>query len=95
MKHRLAIVVGSTRPGRVGPIFAEWLETAARALRLDLEQATRDLLAQADGETAGALTEIILAHSEQQNIADRLWVAKTGFDPDPAGLLSLETYLYD
>lgn len=31
MKHRLAIVVGSTRPGRVGPIFAEWLETAARA----------------------------------------------------------------
>ena len=31
MKHRLAIVVGSTRPGRVGPIFAEWLETATRA----------------------------------------------------------------
>lgn len=30
MKHRLAIVVGSTRPGRVGPIFAEWLEGVAR-----------------------------------------------------------------
>jgi NAD(P)H-dependent FMN reductase len=30
LKHRLAIVVGSTRPGRVGPIFAEWLETVAR-----------------------------------------------------------------
>lgn len=30
MKHRLAIVVGSTRPGRVGPVFAEWLEAFAR-----------------------------------------------------------------
>jgi NAD(P)H-dependent FMN reductase len=30
LKHRLAIVVGSTRPGRVGPIFAEWLEGVAR-----------------------------------------------------------------
>ena len=30
MKHRLAVVVGSTRPGRVGPVFAEWLEALAR-----------------------------------------------------------------
>lgn len=30
MKHRLAVVVGSTRPGRVGPVFAEWLEAFAR-----------------------------------------------------------------
>lgn len=29
MKHRLAIVIGSTRPGRVGPIFAEWLHGVA------------------------------------------------------------------
>jgi len=29
-KHRLAIVSGSTRPGRVGPIFAEWLAAAVR-----------------------------------------------------------------
>jgi NAD(P)H-dependent FMN reductase len=27
LNHRLAIIVGSTRPGRVGPIFAEWLRT--------------------------------------------------------------------
>lgn len=30
MKHRLNIVVGTTRPGRVGPVFAEWLEIFAR-----------------------------------------------------------------
>lgn len=30
MKHRLAIIIGSTRPGRAGPVFAEWLETFAR-----------------------------------------------------------------
>jgi hypothetical protein len=30
LKHRLAIIVGSTRPGRVGPIFAEWFEAVAR-----------------------------------------------------------------
>jgi NAD(P)H-dependent FMN reductase len=30
LKHRLAVVVGSTRPGRVGPVFAEWLEAFAR-----------------------------------------------------------------
>jgi NAD(P)H-dependent FMN reductase len=30
LKHRLAIIIGSTRPGRVGPIFAEWLEAVAR-----------------------------------------------------------------
>ena len=26
MKHQLNIIIGSTRPGRVGPVFAEWLE---------------------------------------------------------------------
>lgn len=30
MKHRLSIVIGSTRPGRVGPAFAQWLEKFAR-----------------------------------------------------------------
>ena len=30
MKHQLNIIIGSTRPGRVGPVFAEWLETFAR-----------------------------------------------------------------
>ena len=30
MKHRLAIIIGSTRPGRAGPIFAEWLEGVVR-----------------------------------------------------------------
>jgi NAD(P)H-dependent FMN reductase len=30
LKHRLAIVIGSTRPGRVGPIFAQWLEGIVR-----------------------------------------------------------------
>ncbi|TIM59674.1 MAG: NADPH-dependent FMN reductase, partial [Mesorhizobium sp.] len=25
MKHQLSIIIGSTRPGRAGPIFAEWL----------------------------------------------------------------------
>ena len=30
MKHRLNIVIGSTRPGRAGPVFAEWLENFAR-----------------------------------------------------------------
>lgn len=30
MKHRLAIVIGSTRPGRGGPALAEWLEAFAR-----------------------------------------------------------------
>lgn len=30
MKHRLSIVIGSTRPGRVGPVYAEWLEAFAR-----------------------------------------------------------------
>lgn len=29
MKHRLSIIVGSTRPGRKGPIFARWLEAVA------------------------------------------------------------------
>ncbi|RVA61280.1 NADPH-dependent FMN reductase, partial [Mesorhizobium sp. M7A.F.Ca.CA.001.11.2.1] len=30
MKHQLNIIIGSTRPGRAGPIFAEWLERFAR-----------------------------------------------------------------
>ncbi|WP_315919091.1 NADPH-dependent FMN reductase [Mesorhizobium sp. SP-1A] len=30
MKHRLNIITGSTRPGRAGPVFAEWLEKFAR-----------------------------------------------------------------
>ena len=30
MKHQLNIIIGSTRPGRAGPVFAEWLETFAR-----------------------------------------------------------------
>lgn len=30
MKHHLAIIIGSTRPGRVGPVFAKWLEEFAR-----------------------------------------------------------------
>lgn len=30
MTHRLAIIIGSTRPGRIGPVFAEWLEALAR-----------------------------------------------------------------
>lgn len=29
MKHRLSIVIGSTRPGRKGPVFATWLEALA------------------------------------------------------------------
>ncbi|RWC91927.1 MAG: NADPH-dependent FMN reductase, partial [Mesorhizobium sp.] len=24
MKHRLNIIIGSTRPGRTGPVFAHW-----------------------------------------------------------------------
>ncbi|TIO11367.1 MAG: NADPH-dependent FMN reductase, partial [Mesorhizobium sp.] len=24
MKRQLSIIIGSTRPGRAGPIFAEW-----------------------------------------------------------------------
>lgn len=83
----LAAVAPATTPSRPA------LEAATRALRLDLEQATRELLAQADPATAGTLSELVLAHSEQQNIADRLWVVQTGFDPDPASLPSLETYL--
>lgn len=30
MKHRLNIVIGSTRPGRAGPVYARWLERYAR-----------------------------------------------------------------
>lgn len=30
MKHQLNIIIGSTRPGRAGPVFAQWLETFAR-----------------------------------------------------------------
>ncbi|RWG43329.1 MAG: NADPH-dependent FMN reductase, partial [Mesorhizobium sp.] len=30
MKRQLSIIIGSTRPGRAGPIFAEWLEGFAR-----------------------------------------------------------------
>ncbi len=30
MKHRLNIIVGSTRPGRVGPVFAKWLGSHAQ-----------------------------------------------------------------
>ena len=30
MKHQLSIIIGSTRPGRAGPVFAEWLDTFAR-----------------------------------------------------------------
>ncbi|MEI9415793.1 NADPH-dependent FMN reductase [Mesorhizobium sp. Cs1321R2N1] len=30
MKHQLNIIIGSTRPGRAGSVFAEWLETFAR-----------------------------------------------------------------
>lgn len=30
MTHRLAIIVGSTRPGRAAPVFAQWFETLAR-----------------------------------------------------------------
>jgi NAD(P)H-dependent FMN reductase len=29
LKHRLSIIVGSTRPGRVAPIFAEWMANFA------------------------------------------------------------------
>lgn len=31
MKHQLNIIIGTTRPGRVGPVFAEWLEGVARS----------------------------------------------------------------
>ena len=30
MKHQLNIIIGSTRPGRAGPVFAQWLEAFAR-----------------------------------------------------------------
>jgi NAD(P)H-dependent FMN reductase len=30
LKHRLSIIIGSTRPGRAGPVYAEWLEAFAR-----------------------------------------------------------------
>ncbi|MEO9339465.1 NAD(P)H-dependent oxidoreductase [Mesorhizobium sp. SB112] len=30
MKHRLNIIIASTRPGRVGPVFAKWFEGVAR-----------------------------------------------------------------
>ncbi|MGB3644334.1 MAG: NADPH-dependent FMN reductase [Mesorhizobium sp.] len=30
MKHRLSIIIGSTRPGRSGPVYGEWLEAFAR-----------------------------------------------------------------
>ncbi len=30
MKHRLSIIIGSTRPGRAGPVYANWLEEFAR-----------------------------------------------------------------
>ena len=30
MKHQLNIIIGSTRPGRAGPVFADWLEGFAR-----------------------------------------------------------------
>lgn len=30
MKHQLSIIIGSTRPGRAGPVYAEWLEKFAR-----------------------------------------------------------------
>lgn len=30
MKHKLHIIIGSTRPGRVGPIFAKWFADFAR-----------------------------------------------------------------
>ncbi|ESW78623.1 NADPH-dependent FMN reductase [Mesorhizobium sp. LSJC285A00] len=30
MKHKLNIIIGSTRPGRAGPVFAHWLEDFAR-----------------------------------------------------------------
>jgi NAD(P)H-dependent FMN reductase len=30
LKHQLNIVIGSTRPGRIGPVFAEWMEEFAR-----------------------------------------------------------------
>jgi NAD(P)H-dependent FMN reductase len=30
LKHQLNIVIGSTRPGRIGPAFAEWMERFAR-----------------------------------------------------------------
>lgn len=30
LKHRLNIVIGTTRPGRAGPVFAHWLENFAR-----------------------------------------------------------------
>lgn len=29
MKHQLSIIIGSTRPGRAGPLYAEWLEKFA------------------------------------------------------------------
>ena len=30
MKHKLSIIIGSTRPGRAGPVYAEWLERFTR-----------------------------------------------------------------
>lgn len=30
MKHQLNIIIGSTRPGRAGPVFAHWLEGFVR-----------------------------------------------------------------
>jgi NAD(P)H-dependent FMN reductase len=30
LKHQLNIIIGTTRPGRVGPVFAEWLDKFAR-----------------------------------------------------------------
>lgn len=31
MKHQLNIIIGSTRPGRVAPLFGDWLEGFARS----------------------------------------------------------------
>jgi NAD(P)H-dependent FMN reductase len=30
LKHQLNIIIGSTRPGRAGPVFGQWLEAFAR-----------------------------------------------------------------
>jgi hypothetical protein len=70
------------------------IESVLRGLKQTLENAVDALAASPDPDVRARTTRLVLEHSEQQTIRERVWVLATGFDPDPAGLPSIDSAIY-
>jgi hypothetical protein len=70
------------------------LEAALRALKRDVENAVDTISSAPDPELRAKTARLVLDHSEQQTIRERVWVVATGFDPDPASLPTIEEVIF-